>query len=99
MLWLIFLLFTISIGIIGPYLGKLYRRGKISFRTVRVISTLLFLILGILAVFLVGWLFAILVTLWECILINYSLGTVKQMYDWEDEKKKMTKPTSEDKKQ
>ena len=99
MLWLIFLLFTISIGIIGPYLGKLYRRGKISFRTVRVISTFLVMILGILIGFLVGWIFAIIATLWGCILINYSLGSAKQMYDWEDEKKKMTKPTSEDKKQ
>lgn len=88
MLWLIFLLFAISTVIIGPYSMKLHRRGKISFRSVRFISTALVVIMGIILGCLVGWLFAISITLLECIFINYQLEVVKQMYEREDKKRK-----------
>jgi uncharacterized membrane protein len=71
---------------------KLHRRGKISFRSVRFISTALYVIMGILLGCLVGWLFAIAITLLECIFINYQLEVIKQRYEMEDEKRKLTKP-------
>jgi hypothetical protein len=35
--------------------------------------------------------FAIVATLWVCIVINYYFGIVKQMYEREDEKRKLAK--------